>query len=104
MSGSLERGPDLELETLDSIRALVAKRLAPAELERTDRRDPAQAETGGHTQRVEGHSFIPHVAGVHVGEEAQGPVVAGAGDRQIQLAVEVEAACAADVAALHVYG
>src|SRR5207253_3794310 len=49
---SLERGPDLELKSLDSIAGLLADRRAVAQLQGADRRDPAEAETGRCAQAL----------------------------------------------------
>src|SRR6185369_6673035 len=94
-----ERSPDLELETLDSIRGLFLDRRAVAELQRAHWRDPRQAQTGRRAQAVgrDALALAPDVAGVGEGEDAQRLVVARARHREVQLGVEVQAAGAADV-------
>src|SRR5690606_7246188 len=98
-------GPDLELKSLDSIFWALADRRSIAELERTDRRDPAQAQTGRRAQAVHGGAFrfTPDVAHVDVAEQAQGAIVAGTGHRQVELAVQIDPLAAAGVGARHVH-
>src|SRR4030095_16485458 len=91
---------------LDSIAGLLSNRRAVAELERAHRRDPAQADTGGRAQAVDGDFLVlsPYVADVHPREPPQRTVVARARNREIELAVDVEAPVAANVRADHVHG
>src|SRR5690554_6286644 len=82
----LEPGSDLELETLGPVALLLVQRVAEAELQRPERRQPGQAEAGRVAEllRID-LPFREDVAAVEEEEGAEAPVVAGAGERHLEL-------------------
>src|ERR1700754_4855728 len=101
---SLECSPDLELEALRLIFGLALDREAHADLERTDRRQPRQTETGRvtHVAQLVRLTFGEHVTVVKERKQANGAVHARTRQRENEFHVADELAGAADSHAIGV--
>src|SRR5471032_1786896 len=92
-AGASETGTHLELEAFQTVARLGVERLSITQLERTDRRNPADPQTRRIAQFRGAHflAFLVDLAGVDETEPAQAAVAARTGERHLQLGVADQA-------------